>query len=150
MISSEQVRKLRAETGAGVMDCKKALEDSNGDYEKARKMLEDNAEVIAKKKAERSANQGIIECYCHGGKIGVILELACETDFVGRNEEFTHLAHELAMQIASMKPQNIDELLAESYVRDESIKVKSLVEQVIAKTGENIKVKRFERYELGE
>lgn len=150
MISAEVIARLRAETGAGVMDCKEALEKSSGDYEKAKKILADNAQTIAKKKAERSAKQGLIECYSHGGKIGVVLELNCETDFVGRNEEFKNLAHELAMQIASMNPKGVDELMEETYIRDEEITIKQLVEQVIAKTGENIQVKRFTRFELGE
>lgn len=150
MISAEVIAHLRAETGAGVMDCKKAIEDANSDYEKAKKILAANAQAIAKKKAERSAKQGLIGCYCHGGKIGVVLELNCETDFVGRNEEFKNLARELAMQIASMNPASVDELMEETYIRDEAISIKQLVEQVIAKTGENIQVKRFVRYELGE
>jgi len=150
MTSAEIVAKLRAETGAGVMDCKKALEETGGDYSKAKRILADNAQAIAKKKAERIAEQGIIECYCHGGKIGVILEINCESDFVARNSEFKNLAHEIAMQIASMNPKDVEDLMKETYIRDESMLIKDLVEQVIAKTGENIKVKRFERFELGE
>jgi len=150
MISSDLVAKLRSETGAGVMDCKKALENAQGDYEKARELLTSNAQAIAKKKALRAVNHGLIECYCHGGKIGVVLELACETDFVARNEEFKNLAHELAMQVASMNPKDIDELMTGVYIRDDSLTIKDLIEQVIAKTGENIQVKQFTRYELGE
>jgi len=150
MISAEIVGKLRIETGAGVMDCKNALEKTDGDYEKAKKILAENAEVIAKKKQGRTAKQGLIECYCHGGKIGVILELNCESDFVAKNEQFKNLAHELAMQIASMNPESVDELMSGIYIRDEEISIKQLIEQVIAKTGENIQVKRFVRYELGE
>lgn len=150
MISAEIIAKLRAETGAGVMDCQEAIQKAGGDFEKAKKLLADNAAVIAKQKSERSAKQGLIECYSHGGKIGVVLELNCETDFVARNDEFKNLAHELAMQIASMNPKNVEELMAENYIRDESITIKSLVCAVIAKTGENIQVKRFERFELGE
>jgi len=150
MISKDLIAKLRAETGAGVMDCKKALEETKGDFEKAKKILALNAQTIAKKKQDRAAKQGLIECYCHGGKIGVILELNSETDFVARNDEFKNLAHELVMQIASMNPKDIAELMEETYIRDESMRVKDLVEQVISKTGENIQVKRFERFELGE
>jgi len=149
MISAELVGKLRIETGAGVMDCKNALEKTNGDYEKAKKILAENAQVIAKEKAQRSAKQGLIECYCHGGKIGVILELNCESDFVAKNEQFKNLAHELAMQIASMNPKDTQELMAEIYIRDESMTIQQLVEQAIAKIGENIQIKRFERFELG-
>ena len=150
MVSAQDVAKLRLETGAGVMDCKKTLDETSGDYEKAKKILSANAQAIAKKKAERSAKQGLIECYCHGGKIGVVLELACETDFVARNDEFKGLARDLAMQIASMNPKNVDELMAEEFVKDPSMKIKDLVEQLIGKIGENIQVKRFIRYELGE
>lgn len=150
MISTETIAKLRAETGAGVMDCKKALEDAGGDFEKAKKILAENAQTIAKKKALRLARQGLIECYCHNGKIGVMLEINSESDFVARNSEFKNLAHELAMQIASMNPKDIDELMSQIYIRDESLTIRQLVEQAIAKIGENIQVKRFVRYELGE
>lgn len=149
MISADSIAKLRAETGAGVMDCKQALDEAGGDFEKAKNILKNNAQAIAKKKAERHASQGLVECYCHGGKIGVVLELACETDFVARNEEFKNLAHELAMQIASMNPKDVEELMDGLYIRDDSLKIKDLIEQTIAKTGENIQVKRFVRYELG-
>lgn len=150
MISAQDIAKLRAETGAGVIDCKKALEEAGGDFEKAKKFLANNAESIAKKKSERAANQGLIECYCHNGKIGVIVELACESDFVARNDEFENLAHELAMQIASMNPQDIDELMRGPYIRDESMTIKNLIEQAIGKIGENIQLKRFVRFELRE
>ena len=150
MISAEEIAKLRGETGAGVMDCKKALDDSRGNYEKAKELLAKNAQVIAKKKQDRLAKQGIIECYSHNGKIGVILELNCETDFVAKNEEFKKLAHELAMQITSMNPKSVEELLNMPYIRDESITIKTILEQLIGKVGENIQIKRFVRYELGE
>ena len=150
MASAQDIAKLRLETGAGVMDCKKAIDESDGDYEQAKKILSVNAQAIAKKKAERSAKQGLIECYCHSGKIGVVLELNCETDFVARNDEFKALAKDLAMQIASMNPKDVDELLAEEFIKDPSVKVKDLVEQLIGKVGENIQIKRFIRYELGE
>lgn len=150
MIRAELVAKLRRETGTGVMDCKKALEESLGDFEKARKILATNAGAIAKEKAQRAAKQGLIECYCHGGKIGVILEINCESDFVAKNEQFKNLAHEITMQIASINPKNIEELMDEVYIRDESLSIRQLVEQTIAKIGENIQVKRFVRFELGE
>jgi len=150
MISKDLIAKLRTETGGGVMDCKKALEETRGDYEKAKKLLVLNAQAIAKKKQDRAAKQGLIECYSHGGKIGVILELNSETDFVARNDEFKNLAHNIAMQIASMGPKDIDELMKATYIRDEKITIRDLIEQVISKTGENIQVKRFERFELGE
>ena len=150
MISAEIISRLRAETGAGVMECKKALESASGDYQKAQKILATNAQAIAKEKSEREAKQGLIECFCHGGKIGVILELACETDFVAKNSEFKNLAHEIALQIVSMNPKDVDDLMNGIYIRDGSMTIRQLVEQAIAKIGENIQVKRFERFELGE
>jgi elongation factor Ts len=132
------------------MDCKKALEKTGGDFEKAKQILVSHAQVIAQKKQERSVKQGLIECYCHSGKIGVVLELNCETDFVARNAEFKTLAKDLAMQIASMNPKNLEDLLASNFIKDESSTVQALIEQAVAKTGENIQIKRFVRYELGE
>lgn len=150
MISSKQIADLRAQTGAGVMDCKKALEETKSDFEKAKKILATNAQTIAKEKSDRKAGQGLIECYCHGGKIGVVLELNCETDFVARNAEFKALARDLAMQVASMNPKNLDELMEGEFIKDPTMKIKDLTEQLIGKVGENIVVKRFVRYELGE
>lgn len=150
MISAQDIKKLRRETGAGVMDAKKALEEAGGDNEKAKKILATNAQSIAKKKTERSAKQGLVESYVHAGRIGVLLEVSCESDFVARNAEFKELARNLAMQIASMNPKNIDELMTENYIRDESLTIKDLMEQKIAKIGENIQIKRFTRFELGE
>lgn len=150
MISSQDIAKLRTETGAGVMACKKALEETGGDFEKAKAYLAANAEAIAKKKQDRAAEQGIIESYLHGSRIGVLLELSCESDFVAKNDEFKELAHSLAMQIASMNPENIADLLSEPYIKDEKITIKNLIEQAIAKIGENIQIRRFIRYEFGE
>lgn len=150
MISAELVGKLREETGVGVMACKQALEEANGDFTKAKAILSKSAEAIAKQKAERAANQGIIETYAHQGKIGVMLELACESDFVAKNDQFKELAHEIAMQIASMNPKDTAELLEGTYIRDESLTMQKLIEQVTLKIGENIQIKRFIRYELGE
>ncbi len=144
------IAKLRSETGAGVMDCKKAYDKAKGEYEKAIKILKDNAQAIAKKKAERSAKQGLVECYCHGGKIGVVLEINCESDFVAKNDEFKNLAHEVAMQVASMNPKGVNELLEGKYIRDDSVTVKNLIDQAVGKIGENIQIKRFIRFELGE
>lgn len=150
MISSQEIKKLRVITGAGVMDCKKALEEARGDFGKAQKILASNAQAIAKKKSQRSVQSGLVVSYVHADKIGVLLEIACESDFVARNQEFQNLAHEIAMQIASMAPKNLDELFSQNYIRDESIKIKNLLEQSISKIGENIQIKRFVRFELGE
>lgn len=150
MINSEDVAKLRIATGAGVMDCKRALEEARGDFEKAKKILADSTQIIAQKKAGRSTAQGLIEVYAHANKIGVLLEINSESDFVARNSEFKELAHNIAMQIASMNPKDLPELLSQVYIKDESLTIKKLIEQATAKIGENIQIKRFIRYELGE
>ncbi len=150
MISAEIVSKLRQETGVGVMACKKAIEEAKGDYEKAKKILKSNAEIVAKKKSERTSNQGIIECYLHSSRIGVLVEISSESDFVARNSEFKDFAHNIAMQIVSIKPKDVKELLDQQYIRDEKMTIKNLLDQVIGKIGENIQIKRFVRFELGE
>jgi len=147
---SEDIAKLREETGAGVMDCKKALEESGNDFKKAKEILASNADAIAKKKADRATHQGVIETYTHAGKIGVMLELACESDFVAKNDDFKKLAHNLAMQIASMNPADTTELLTQDYILDSSMKVEEYINSLIGKIRENIQVKRFARFELGE
>lgn len=149
-MDAKTVAKLRAQTGAGVMDCKKALEESKGDFEKAKKILASNAASIAKKKAERATKHGLIESYVHGGRIGVLLEIASESDFVAKNAEFKELAHQISLQIASMNPKNVDELLKQEFIMDSSQTIKDLIESKIAKIRENIKINRFIRFELGE
>jgi len=149
-MDAKTVAELRAQTGAGVMDCKKALEESKGDFEKAKKILASNAASIAKKKAERVTKHGLIESYVHAGRIGVLLEIASESDFVAKNAEFKELAHQICLQIASMSPKNVDELLKQEFIMDSSQTVKDLIESKIAKIRENIKVNRFIRFELGE
>ncbi|MBU4284796.1 translation elongation factor Ts [Patescibacteria group bacterium] len=149
MVVAELVRKLREKTGASMMDCKKALEDVGGDEAKALKILQEKNKLTAMKKSERSAGQGIIEAYVHSNaKVGVLLELKCETDFVARNSEFRELAHDIAMHIAGMDSKDEKSLLEEPFVKDPEITVKSLIENKIAKLGENIKVSRFTRFEL--
>ena len=149
-MDAKTVAELRAQTGAGVMDCKKALEESKGDFEKAKKILASNAASIAKKKSERATKHGLIESYVHGGRIGVLLEIASESDFVAKNAEFKELAHQICLQIASMGPKNVDELLGQEFIMDSSQTVKDLIESKIAKIRENIKINRFIRFELGE
>jgi elongation factor Ts len=195
-ITTEQIKELRESTGAGILDCRKALEAANGDYKKAVDYLREKGLATAAKRADREASEGIIELYSHGdGRVGVILELNCETDFVARSQEFRSLAHEIALQIAAMsprfvlaedipaavlehereiarrrtleegKPENVvdrivegrlekfkDEvtLMRQPYIRDESMSVEKLLLQNIASIGENILVRRFERWELGE
>ena len=126
-ITAEDIKKLREETGAGVMDAKKALEASNGDFEKAKEQLHTAGVEKAEKRSERATGQGLIETYIHGGKVGAMVEVGCETDFVARTDEFKNLAKELSMQVASMNPVDVEELLAQDYIRDSSKKVKDLV-----------------------
>lgn len=150
-MNKQDVIELRKETGAGVLDCKKALDESEGDFEKAKKIIFEKGLDKASKKEGRETSQGLIETYIHtNNKIGVMLELLCETDFVAMNEEFKNLAHEIAMHIAAMNPQNIEELLEQEYIRDMNVKISDLIKRQIAKMGENIVLKRFVRYELGE
>ncbi len=195
-ITTQMVKDLREATGAGILDSKKALEAANGNYDQAVDILRQKGAARAAKRASRDANEGVIEMYAHhGDRVGVMLELNCETDFVARNEQFRQLAHDLALQVAAMKPrflvpedvpaeelerevevlraQALDEgkpeqivekivagrlnkfyeefcLLEQSFIKDDSVKIKSLITDAISTTGENIKVRRFVRYELGE
>ena len=194
MITSSMVKELREKTGAGIMDCKRALEEANGDMEKAIEILKKKGIAKAEKKASRVAKEGLIGSYVHmGGKIGVLVEVNCETDFVARTDEFKQLVKDIAMQIAAMKPlyvspEDIPEevlekekaiyreqaagkpehvverivegklkkfyeevcLLEQPFIRDDSKKIRDLIQEAIAKLGENIKVSRFVRFEVGE
>lgn len=195
-ISAQMVKELREATGAGVLDAKKALEAHDGDFDKAVDMLREKGAARAAKRSEREANEGRIELYEHpGNRIGVILELNCETDFVARNEQFVDLAHELALHIAAMAPRylNIEDvpteeiereadvlraqataegkpeeivekivqgrinkfyeevcLMEQGFVKDDKLKIKDMITDAIRTTGENIMIRRFARYELGE
>jgi elongation factor Ts len=149
--TKDDVKRLREETGAGVMDCKRALEETNGDFEKARALIKDRGLEKAQKKSDREAKEGLVEAYVHaGGRIGAMVELSSETDFVARNPDFQKLAKELAMQVAAMDPKNVDELLEQVYIRDSSKKVGDLVTGIAATTGENVHVRRFKRFQLGQ
>ena len=151
MANAQDVQRLRTETGAGVMDCKRALEDAKGDFEKAKTLIRERGLAQAQKKSDREAREGIVEAYIHaGGKIGALVELSSETDFVARNQEFRDLAREIAMQVAAMDPQDVDELLAQAYIRDASKTVGELVTGLAATTGENVRVRRFKRFQLGQ
>lgn len=195
-ITTEMVKELRQATGAGILDAKNALVASDGDFDKAANLLREKGAARAEKRADRDATDGVIELYTHpGNRVGVMLELNCETDFVARNEQFTDLAHNITLQIAAMNPRyitvedipaaDLDEeitvlrnqalaegkpekivdkivegrlkkfhqefcLLEQPYVRDDQVTIKDLITNVISATGENIKVRRFIRYELGE
>lgn len=143
------LKKLREETGISIADCRSALEEAGGDYDKAFKILKGKADAVAAKKADRETGQGIVETYVHGGgKIGVMVMLLCETDFVAKTDEFKHLGHEVAMQVAAMDPKNVDELLKQEYIKDPSKTIEKMVKETIQKTGENIVVKKFERFAI--
>lgn len=194
--SMEQVKELREKTNAGVMDCKKALEQSKGSLERAVELLREWGVASARKKAGRETIDGVIYSYVHpGNRIGVLVEVNCETDFVARNQEFQNFVKEISMQIAAANPAYISRedvpqevlqkekqiymaqlsdskkdaktiekivngkltkfysdvcLMEQAYIRDESIKIKDLVQGNIAKFGENIKIRRFVRYQIGE
>lgn len=142
------VQKLREVTGAGVMECKKALGDARGDLDAAIKLIQERGFIKAEKKASRATGAGFLESYIHNGRVGVLMEIRCETDFVAHSDPFKELARNLAMQIAAMNPENTKALLGQLYIRDESITVEQLIKSAIAKVGENIKIERFCRYEL--
>jgi len=144
----EQIRKLRELTSAGVMECKKALEEAGGDFDKAKAIIHERGLVKAEKKGERVTGAGLLHSYIHNERVGVLLELRCETDFVARNDSFKELAHNLAMHIAAMNPSGAEELMVQNYVKDESVDIEGLIKSTIAKVGENIKVEKFCRYEI--
>ena len=164
-VSTTAIKELREKTGAGVIDCKKALLEAEGSLEKATEILNQLGLVLAHKKADRAADQGIIEAYVHqGGQIAALIEVNCETDFVARTDEFKELAHNLALQTAAMSPQFVspedmpqetDEdpeiacLLLQPFIKDPNKTVQDIITETIAKVGENIKIRRFVRFELG-
>ncbi len=143
-----QIQKLRELTGAGVMDCKRALEDAKGDFDEAVKLIHKKGVAIAAKRGERKTGAGLLESYVHNNRVGVLLELRSETDFVAKSDLFKVLAHELAMQVAALGAESAEDLLKQPYVKDESITVQDLVTRVIGQVGENIKIERFARFEL--
>ena len=148
-LNTDQIKELREKTGAGVMDVKNALESTEGDMVKAEEWLKQKGLASAAKKSERETKQGLIEAYIHNGRIGAMIEVNCETDFVARTEDFKKLCHEIALQVASMNPQNVQELMEQEFIKETSTSIEQLVKGVIAKVGENIVIARFQRYELG-
>lgn len=164
-ITAAMVKELRDKSGAGVMECRNALAASDGDIGKAEAILKEKGLAKAGKKADRVTSQGVIDSYIHaGGRIGTLLELNVETDFVARTDQFKALAHELSMQIAALSPKYIgdgdvpegtqidpkeDCLLQQAYIKDPSKTIQDLINETIAKVGENIKVRRFARFALG-
>lgn len=147
-MSTDVVQKLREKTGAGVMDCHRALKDAAGDFDKAVVLINERGLTKVEKRAGRETGAGLVHAYVHNERIGVLLHLSAETDFVVRSEPFRALAHELAMHIAAVGPNDVPELLEQLYIRDEKKKMKDVIGEVIAKVGENIQVKQFYRIEL--
>ncbi|MDQ7849755.1 MAG: elongation factor Ts [Armatimonadota bacterium] len=167
-ITAAQVRELRARTGAGVLDCRRALEESGGDLERAAAVLRARGLAAAARRAGRETSEGVVEAYIHaGGRLGALIELNCETDFVARTEDFRRLARELAMQVAATDPRYLSReevpeaerddprvkewvLLEQPYIRDAGRSVQDLIRETVAKVGENIQVRRFARFRVGE
>lgn len=147
-MSAQDVAKLREETGAGMMDVKRALDAAGGDYEKAKAAIMASGLAKAEKKGDRVAGAGYLESYIHGGRIGVLLEIFAETDFVTRGEAFRAAAKNIAMQISATAPETVEQLLAQPYLRDESMTIEQYIKSVIAVVGENIRVSRFARFQI--
>jgi len=164
-ITTEQIKDLRQDSGAGIMDCRNALKETNGDKAKAMELLQKQGFMKAEKTAGRVAKQGLVTSYIHGGgRIGALVEVNCETDFVARTAEFQDLAKNVAMQVAAMDPQYLSKdscpagveidfqnvcLLLQPYIKDPTKNINDLVTELIAKTGEKIMISRFARFELG-
>ncbi len=163
-VSTEAIKEVRDRTEAGILECQDALLEADGDIERAIEVLKCRGLAIAKKKAERIANEGLIEAYVHHtGRVGALVEVNCETDFVARTDEFKQLAHDLAMQVAAASPQFITTaeipteteldpqeacLLLQPFIKEPDKTVQEIIAETIAKVGENIKVRRFARFEL--
>ena len=164
-VSAAQVKELRDKTGAGIMDSKRELEESDGDITKAEEILNQKGLASAAKKAGRETSEGLVVSYIHtGGRVGALVELNCETDFVARTEDFESLGRNIAMKVAAMSPLYVDResvpdgadevaeeslLLEQEYIRDSSMKISDLLKETIGKLGENIRIRRFSRFELG-
>jgi len=150
-LNVKDIKKLREETGAGVLEVKQALEKFDGDYKKAREFIIQKVEAKAAKKAGRVANDGLVVSYIHaGGKIGSLLYLGCETDFVAKTPDFQNLAKEIAMQIATSEYDSVEQLYEDEYIRDPSKKIIDLINEVTAKVGEKIEIKDFKKFVVGE
>jgi elongation factor Ts len=157
--TTELIKELREKTGAGIMECKRAVDDALGDLAKAEQLIKERGLAMAEKKAGREAGQGLIDSYVHAGRIGAMIELNCETDFVARTSDFRTLAREIAMQVAATNPSRISAkeeasdgdvpLLDQPYIRDSSKTVQELVNETISRVRENIVIRRFSRFELG-
>ncbi|MBI2035860.1 MAG: translation elongation factor Ts [Candidatus Liptonbacteria bacterium] len=142
---TSNVQKLREATSAGVMDCKKALEEAGGDFDRALKIIHEKGLTKVQKRAGRKTGAGLVHTYVHNERVGVIIEMRAETDFVARSEPFRELIHDLAMHVAAMDPKDTHELLAQ---KDQTKNIKDLVNELIAKVGENIEIGQFYRIEV--
>jgi elongation factor Ts len=162
--SPEDIKRLRDETQAGVMDCKRALEQAGGDWQAAKRILYDQGVSRMEKRSDRESSQGLIESYIHNGRVGALVEVNCETDFVARNDAFRELARNVAQQVAAMNPKYLakedvpaDEvappediaLLEMAFIREPSKSIRDLVNDVRVTTNENVRIRRFARFELG-
>ncbi len=149
MVDLKLLKKLRKETQAGIADCRIALEETKNDYKKALEWIRKKGLEKAAKQSDRETSQGLIESYIHqNGRVGALVEVMCETDFVARTDEFKNLVHEICMQVAAMNPKNVAFLLKQEYIRDSSKTIESLIKETIAKLGENIVVKEFVRFKI--
>jgi elongation factor Ts len=140
MVSVDLIKQLREGTGAGIADCRGALEEAGGNLDKAANLLRKKGLEKASKKADRETHQGKVFSYVHGGRVGALVSLRCETDFVANTDDFVFLGKELCLQVSSMNPKDVEELLDQEYIRDPKIKICDLVKSTIAKLGENIKI----------
>lgn len=145
----DKIKNLRDKTGAGVMDIKKALDEAGGEEKKAVAIIRKQGLGKAEKRLGRETAQGIVDSYVHLGKIGVLVEVNCETDFVARNDKFREFVHEVTLQVAQSEARNVGGLLKEEYFKDPSRTIDDLLKEIIVKTGENIKIGRFVKYSLG-
>jgi elongation factor Ts len=165
IVSAADVKVLRGQTSAGIMECKRALEEAEGDVARAVEILRERGIALAETRAHRVTTQGLVECYIHaGGRIGAMVEVNCETDFVARTDIFKELTHDLAMQVAAMGPIAVSKedlppdaegepaelcLLLQAFIKDPSRTIQQVIAEAVGKTGENIQVRRFARFELG-
>ena len=149
MATLEQIKELREITGISISECKKALEEAEGNIEKAKALLRKWGKEVAAKKQTREVAAGLVSSYVHGtGKVGSLVAVKCETDFVARADEFKNLCHELALQVASLEAESVDDLLGQQYIKDPARTVKDVMEEYVAKLGENIVVEKFARFSL--
>lgn len=150
MADMETIKRLRDETGYGVMDIKQALAEAGDDIAKAKAILDAKGALVMEKKAGRETKAGLVETYTHLGKIGAMVEVVSETDFVARNDDFKQFVHDLALQVASMNPADVEALLSQPSFKDEAVTIRDLLQRLVGRIGENIQIKRFARFELGE